>query len=144
MSKSNACETGWLTLFFNATTFAKIADNTGTTPLTNLYVSLHVADPGEAGTQTTSECSYTSYARVAVPRTSATPGWAVSGNSVSPTQSITFPACTGGSQTATHFGIGELSTTGGALYYVGTVTPNQAISSGVTPVLSKATAIVED
>jgi len=142
MSKSNACETGWLALFFNGTTFAKIADNAGTTPLTNLYVSLHVSDPGEAGTQVTNECSYTGYARKAVARTAG--AWAVSGNTVNPVASITFDPCTGGSQTATHFGIGELTTTAGALYYVGTITPNLSITSGVTPVLSTATSVAED
>lgn len=30
----------------------------------NVYVSLHTADPGEGGDQTTNEVSYTSYARV--------------------------------------------------------------------------------
>ncbi len=41
-----------------------IADNAATSPITNLYVSLHTGDPGEAGDQTTSEAAYTSYARV--------------------------------------------------------------------------------
>ena len=60
MSKSNAYETAILELLFNATPIANIADNAGTSPLTNLYVSLHTADPGETGTATTNECAYTS------------------------------------------------------------------------------------
>ena len=82
MSKGDTFENDWLKLVFNATAIANMADNAATSPLTNLYVSLHTADPGESGSQTTSEVAYTSYARVAVARTSG--GWTVTANSVSP------------------------------------------------------------
>src|SRR4051794_7723540 len=104
MSKSNSYETSSLALLFNATAIANVADNAASSPLTNLYVSLHTADPGEAGNQTTSEGNYTGYARVAVARTSG--GWTVASGSVSPAANISFPACTGGTNTATHFGVG--------------------------------------
>ena len=142
MSKGNTFENDWLKLIFNATAIANIADNAGTSPLTNLYVSLHTGDPGEAGDQTTSECAYTSYARVAVARTSG--GWTVTANSVSPAANIDFPAATGGTETATHFAVGTASTGTGKLLYSGTVTANISISSGVTPRLTTATAITED
>jgi len=142
MSKSNALENALLLLIFNATAFANMADNAASSPVTNLYVSGHTADPGEAGDQTTSECAYTSYARVAVARSGA--GWTVTGNSVVPAATISFPACTGGTETMTHFGVGKLITTAGVLFYSGTVTPNIAISNGVTPQLTTATAITED
>lgn len=142
MSKTNAFETDLLELIFNATDLALLADDTVTTPLTNLYVSLHTADPGETGTAVTNECAYTSYARVAVARTSG--GWTVTGNSVSPVANISFPAATGGTETATHFGITSTASGAGALYYYGTVTPNISISSGVTPVLTTASTITED
>ena len=142
MSKSNALETAWLELFFKTTTMTGIADNTATSPLTNLYVSLHTADPGEAGTAVTSETSYTSYARVAVARSGS--GWTVSANSVSPAANIDFPACTGGSATITHFGIVSTSSGAGTLFYSGTVTPNISVSSGVTPRLTTASTITED
>lgn len=142
MSKSNAFETDLLELIFNGTAIANIADNAGTSPLTNLFVALHTADPGEAGTQATSECAYTSYARVSVARSGS--GWTVSGNSVSPAAEISFPAATGGTETATHFSVGVASSGATAILYSGTVTPNIAISSGVTPKLTTATAITED
>src|SRR6187551_2648591 len=104
MSKGNTFENDLLLLIFNATAIANIADNAASSPLTNLYVSLHTADPGEAGVQNTSEIAYTSYARVAVARSGA--GWTVSSGSVSPAANIDFPAGTGGSGTATHFGVG--------------------------------------
>lgn len=142
MSKGNTFENDWLQLVFNATAIANIADNAATSPLTNLYVSLHTGDPGEAGDQTTSECAYTSYARVAVARTSG--GWTVTANSVSPVAAISFPEATGGSETATHFAVGTASSGTGKLLYSGTVTPNISISTGVTPQLTTASAITED
>ena len=143
MSKSNAYETDLLGLLFNATAIANIADNASTSPLTNLQVALHTADPGEAGVQGSSEATYGAYARVAVARTTA--GWTVSGNSVSPVASIDFPAATSGTNTITHFSVGVSATaTDGKVLYYGTVTPNISVSSGVTPSLTTATAITED
>lgn len=142
MSKGNTFENDWMKLIFNATAIGNIADNAATAPLTNLYVSLHTADPGEAGDQTTSETSYTGYARVAVART--TGGWTVTNNSVSPVATISFGACTAGTATITHFGVGTASSGTGKLLYSGTVTANISVSSGVTPQLSTATAITED
>lgn len=142
MSKGNTFENDWLKLVFNATAIANLADNASTSPLTNLYVSLHTATPDEAGSQTTNECGYTSYARVAVARTSG--GWTVTNNSVSPAATISFPSATGGSETATHFAVGTDSTGTGKVLYYGTVTPNISITSGVTPELTTASAITED
>ena len=51
MSKGNTFENDWMKLIFNATAIANIADNAASSPLTNLYVSLHTADPGETGDQ---------------------------------------------------------------------------------------------
>lgn len=142
MSKSNSFEGDWLKLVFNGTAIANLADNAASSPLTNLYVSLHSADPGEAGDQTTSEVAYTGYARVAVARTSG--GWTVTGNTVSPTANITFGACTAGTATATHFAVGTAASGTGKVLYKGTIAPNINIASGVTPQLTTATVISED
>ena len=142
MSKGNTFENDILLLIFNGTTIANIADNATSGPLTSLYVSLHTGDPGEAGSQTTSEISYIGYGRVAVARSGA--GWTVTGASVSPAAAITFGQCSSGSGTATHFGIGTASSGAGKLLYSGTVSPNIAVSAGVTPQLTTATAITED
>jgi hypothetical protein len=142
MSKSNAFENSLLKLIFNATAIANLADNAATSPLTNLYVSLHTADPGEAGDQSTSEATYTGYARVAVART--TGGWTVTNNSVSPVANIDFANCTGGTNTITYFGVGTASSGAGVLYYSGSVSPSISVSSGVTPRLTTASTITED
>ena len=142
MSKTNNWENSILLLLFNATAVGNVADNAASSPLTNVYVSLHTSDPGETGTQSTSECNYGSYARVAVARSGS--GWTVTANSVSPASAINFPEATSGTNTATHFGIGSLSSGSGVLYYKGAITPNISITSGVTPSLTPATAITED
>lgn len=142
MSKGNTFENDWMKLIFNATAIANIADNATASPLTSLYVSLHTNDPGEAGSQATSETTYTSYARVAVARTSG--GWTVTNNSVSPVANVSFPAGTGGSGTITHFGVGTASSGTGKLLYSGTVTPNVTVGSGVTPILTTASTVTED
>lgn len=143
MSKGDTFENDLLKLIFNATAIANIADNAASSPLTNLYVSLHTADPGEGGSQTTNEVSYTSYARVAVARSGA--GWSVSGNSVSPAANIVFPASTGGSPTATHWAVGTNSSGAGKILYKGAITPSISIvSGGAAPTLTTATAVTED
>lgn len=131
MSKSNSFETDMLELFFNGTAIADLAENDATAPATNIYVSLHTADPGEAGDQTTNEATYTSYARAAVARTSG--GWTISGNNCSNTAAITFPTATGGSNTITHFGVGKGASGAGYLMYKGALTSSLAVSSGITP-----------
>lgn len=144
MSKCDTFENDLLRLIFNATPIANIADNAATSPLTNLFVSLHTADPGEnpASGQAQSETAYTGYTRVTVART--TGGWTVTGNSVSPVANIVFPNCTGGTATITHFGVGTATSGTGKLLYKGTVTPSISVSTGVTPTLTTASTITED
>lgn len=131
MSKGDTFENDLLKLIFNATPIANIADNAGASPLTNLYVSLHTADPGEAGNQSTNEATYTSYARVAVARTSG--GWSVVDNEADNVAAIEFPECTGGSNTITHFAVGTAVSGTGKILYKGALTASLAVSTGITP-----------
>ena len=146
MSKPDTFEADWLKLIFNATAIANIADNAASAPITNIYVSLHTADPGETGAQATSETAYTGYARVAVART--TGGWTVSGSAptqVSPVANIDFAECTASPGGAiTHFGVGTSSGGAGKLLYSGTVTPNVTMAVGVLPRLKNSSTITED
>ncbi len=142
MSASDAFENALLLLIFNGTAWANIADNAASSPITNWQLSLHTADPGDAGSQTTSEIAYTSYARKAVARTSG--GFTVSTNTASLAANQDFVAGTGGSGTATHFGIGTASSGAGILEVSGTVTPNIVCGNGVTPRLTTSTQITAD
>lgn len=94
MSKGDTWEAAVLKILFNATALANVMDNAAASPLTNLYVSLHTADPTDAGSQTSSEATYTSYARVAVARTTGGMTASTAG-STSPVANVDFPAATG-------------------------------------------------
>jgi hypothetical protein len=142
MSKGNTFINDLLKLIFNATAIANIADNAATSPLTNLFVSLHTASPGAAGTQSTSEAAYTGYGRATVART--TGGWtAASAQSTSPVATIAFSPATAGTETETHFGIGVAVSGATKLICFGTITPNIPVSNGTTPQLTSATTITE-
>lgn len=146
MSKSNTAENELLLLKFNNTNIANTGDATGirgSTVAGSYYLVLHTADPGEAGTATTSEIAYTGYARKAVPRSSA--GFTVTGNTVVLAADNDFPKMTGGAGgTVTHWSVVKESAGASVIEYSGAVTPNQLIASGVIPRLEAATNIVED
>ena len=142
MSISNTTENALLLLIFNATAWANYADNAATSPQTNVHCALHTADPGEAGTMSTSEAAYGSYARVNVARSGS--GWTVSNNAAVPAAEIAFPAATSGTETETHFSTGKTGGGATAILFSGTVTPNIAVATGVTPKLTVATTISLD
>lgn len=134
MSATNAFETALLALYFNNTDHANIGDAAGlqnSATAGSFYVSLHTADPGETGTQTTSETAYTGYARLAVARSGA--GWTVSGNTVSNAAALTWGTCTASpGSDITHFGIGTDVSGGGNLLFKG------ALGAAYTPAVSNA------
>src|SRR6185295_2708860 len=136
MSKTNAFENEIQTFVFNATTPPSLVG------ITTFYISLHTADPTEAGLQTTDEATYGAYARVAVLRSAA--GFTVTGNSASPATTITFPQCTSGNIMVTHAGIGTSATGTGTLLYSGIVTPNLQVQTGITPRLTPDSFVTED
>ena len=129
--KGNTTDANLLKLIFQAVAIANLADNAAASPLANLFVSLHTADPGPAGDQTTSEAAYTGYARVSVVRTSS--GWSIAGQTIQNVGAINFPACTAGSSTVTFFAIGTASSGAGILLYSGALGSSLAISNGITP-----------
>lgn len=145
MSKSNTHENDYLLLMFNNTTMTLVGDAAGilqSAAAGSLYFSLHTSDPGEAGSQTTNEVAYTSYARVAVARSGA--GFTVSTNTVALVANVTFPAGTGGTGTATNWGLGTSSSGAGKLLYKGAISPSIVCGNGVTPQLTAGTVVTED
>lgn len=141
--KGDTFENDVLKLIFNATAIANIADNAATSPLTNIYVSLHTADPGDSGNQTTSEASYTGYARIAVARTSG--GWTVTGNSVSPVANIDFGECTAScTGSLTNWCAGTASSGTGKTLYCGSLSSSISLATGVIPRLKTTSTITED
>ena len=148
MSKSNSWENALLALLFQNTNAANIGDVTGlrgSSAAGSLYISLHSSDPGEGGSQTTNEISYTGYARVAVNRNGTQ--WTVSGTA--PTQvvnanPIVFGQCTVGSATAAYFGVGTDPSGAGTLLYSGQLSASLAISVGITPQFAASALVVTE
>ena len=129
-----------LLLMFQATTWATVAINATSSPLTNLYWSLNTADPTTTGNQSSSEVAYTSYARTAGARTSG--GFTITNNVVNPAATVAFPAGTGGGPSvAADFTVGVGSSGATALWFCGTVTPSIICQNGVTPQLTTASSI---
>ncbi len=134
MSMTNAAEAALLDLLFLNVDWSNIGDAAGlqnSAAAGSFYISLHTADPGESGTQTTSEVAYTGYARVAVARTAG--GFTRTVSTVANTALVQFGQCTGGTATATHFGIGTDSTGAGNLLLKGALNASLSISNGIQP-----------
>jgi hypothetical protein len=128
-------------LVFWGTNIANVADNAASSPLTQLYVALHTADPS-GGDQTTSEAAYTGYARVAVARTSG--GWAISGRVVSPVSDVTFPTATGGSETETYASVGVAASGASQIMFSGPLSPTISVTTGTTPKVTSSSTITEN
>jgi hypothetical protein len=146
MSIADVTEVAILNLVFRATAWANYADNAATAPQTNIGISLHTADPTDAGDATTNETTYTSYTRVNVARTTA--AWSAptgEPSSISPIANIDFPAGTGGTGSVTFFATSKSNATPPTgtqpILWSGTVTPAITVGSGVTPRLTTGTTI---
>ena len=132
MPKSTSASNSILALIFNATTWNEIAENDSSSPATNLYLSLHTADPGVGGAQTTNETSYTNYARIAVVRT--TSGWdAPSGGATANAALAQFAQCGASGATLTHVALGTASSGTGLVLYAGALTSSLAVANGIQP-----------
>ena len=150
MSKSNQWESDLLKLYFQNVPSAGVGDAGGLQPsgaAGNAYVALHTADPGEAGTQATSEATYTGYVRQAVVRSAV--GWTISGTA--PTQAanaatITYPACTAGGDSLTHFSVGDDLVGAGKIRYIGPLTGGPVVVSTVNtpPSFAAGTLVVTE
>jgi hypothetical protein len=146
VSKSNAWEAALLDLLFLNQNFAGVGDATGlrgSTVAGNLYLAAHTADPGETGTQTTNECTYAGYGRVARPRDGS--NWVRTGNSISPTSDVQWPFASGGpADVATHWSAGIASSGSTAILYKGTLSPSVTCNPGVAPKLLSSSTVTED
>ena len=127
MSFGNTTETDLLEKIFKATTIPWDGNS-------NLYLALHTADPGETGVQTTSEATYTSYARVTVSRSGT--GWTVSNPTATNAALVQFPTCTGSTNTITHVSIGTASSGTGQILVKGALNSSLSVSSGIQPQFS--------
>ena len=132
MPKSTATCNSILALIFNATAWADIAQNDGSGPLTDLYLSLHTATPGVGNNQTTNETAYTNYVRIAVERT--TSGWDVPASGATANAALAqFAQCGVTGATITHVAIGTASSGAGTVLYAGALSSSLAVANGIQP-----------
>ncbi len=138
---SNAFANDILKLFFNGTPIPGIADNAASSPLANLYWSLHTADPGAGGNQSTNEVNYTGYARLSAARTPG--GFTISGVTMNPTANMEFPEMTGGVlQTATHLCVGTANTgSAGKIMFRFALSPTITLNTSTVPRLRTTTTL---
>lgn len=131
MSKGNQTENDIMQFVFNGVAMPAYG--------ANLYVHLHTSDPGEAGTGSSNEANYTGYAAVAVARDNS--GFTVTGNQAVNTAEVTFPECTGGSNTITH---ASVTTVGGQILYSGALNAPINISNLITPRFPAGTLVMTE
>lgn len=121
-----------LALIFNATSWADIAENDSSSPLANLYLSLHTADPGVGNNQTTNETAYTNYVRIAVVRT--TSGWDVPSSGATANAALAqFAQCGVTGATITHVAVGTASSGAGTVLYAGALSSSLTVANGIQP-----------
>lgn len=135
MSKSNQTENDVLAAFLKGVSPGWMANP-------NVYVALHTADPGEAGNQSTSEATYTNYARQTMIRAS---GWTDGGSTFTNAALIQFPQCGVTGNTITHVSIGELSTGTGQIFYSGALNSPLTVANLIQPQFAAgALSVTED
>lgn len=145
MSKSTVFAQDLLDFVFKNIDIAAIGDAgglRGSVAAGNLWISLHTADPGEAGTAVTSETAYTGYARQARVRGA---GFTRTGSSMSPSADVDFPECTASPGAAiTHWGVVNTASGAGKLLYKGALTPSIAVAVGAIPRVKATSTVTED
>jgi hypothetical protein len=131
MPKSTTFANDLMALIFNGTAIADLAENDSSSPLANLYVSLHTADPGVGGSPLTNEAAYTNYVRVAVPRNGS--GWTGSNGAWSNAALIQFAQCGVTGATVTHVAIGTTASGAGKVLYAGALNSPLAVANLIQP-----------
>lgn len=144
MSKSNATENDFVKFVFNATSMP----NYGAL----LQINFHTADPGEAGSATTSAPTPTAYAAQTVPRDNT--GWTIcdtdgtpnaAGSAAKNAAQVAFPEVEGGfvgTETWTHGSVSVVAT--GQILYSGALTQPIIVSALTTPIFPAGTVLFQE
>lgn len=142
MPKSTTTCNNLLKLVFNAVAWANMADNAATSPYTNLYLSLHTADPGVGNAQTTNEVAYTNYVRIPILRTSG--GWTVATNTAVNLALAQFAQCGVTGATATHVAVGTNVSGAGNVLYAGALSSSLSIAQNIQPQFAASALVVTE
>jgi hypothetical protein len=131
MSFSNSAETSINSYIFAGTSVPWNGN-------TDLWLALHTADPGEAGTAVTSEANYTGYSRVTLTRAS---DFTISGATVQNANLEQFPVCSGGSSVCTHVSIVTSASGAGTIIVSGALNSTVTVSNGIQPQFSAGSLV---
>ncbi len=145
MPKGDAFAEDLLRHIFLNDPIANIGDATGlpaSGTTGSLYLTLHVADPSDIGTATSSDANYVPYARQAVARTSA--NWSVSGKTVTLLGDVIFPEVTSGTETITHIGVTMEASGASVLMFRTSLETPISLSPGFTPFIEAGSVITEE
>ena len=145
--KTTECANSLLNHVLNDLAWANVGDAAGLPVGTagSLYASLHTADPGVGGTQTTSEAAYGGYTRIAIARDNT--WWTVATASATNAKAIVFPQSSTGPETETWIGIGTALTTAGHLLYRAQITSpatGLVINANETPTVNIGAATISE
>jgi hypothetical protein len=144
MSKSNATENDFVKFVFNAVAMPSYG--------ASLQLNFHTADPGEAGTATTSEPTPTNYAPKTVSRDAA--GWTIcdadgtpnpSGSAAKTAVAVDFDEIESGfvgTETWTHGSVSVVAT--GQILYSGALTQPIIVSALATPRFPAGTVLFRE
>lgn len=130
MPKSTSACNSILALIYNATTWADVAENDTTSPMTDIEIALAKVTGAAGDTMATNEADYTNYVRQTVVR--STLGWdAPSGGATANAAAIDYPQCgvTGNTIVAAKTG----KTGAGQVFHYGDLNAPIAVSSLIRP-----------
>jgi hypothetical protein len=131
MPKSTTFANDFLLLILNAVSIADFAEDDTTAPATDLYLSLHTADPGVGGSQLTNETAYTNYVRIAVPRDAT--GWTIAAAVAENFALAQFAQCGVTGATITHVAVGTAAAGAGKVMWAGALSSSLAVANGIQP-----------
>lgn len=104
------------------------------------FIALCTSAPTDSDTGSTiTEASYTSYARV---ETDSDDWNSASGGSIDNAQAITFPKCTGGTSSVTHFAVLDAATNGNLLTK-GALGDTLAVANLIIPTFPASTLVTD-
>ena len=144
MSKSNATENDFVKFVFNSVAMPSYG--------ASLQLNFHTADPGEAGTATTSAPTPVNYVAQSVTRDNT--GWTIcdadgtpnaAGSAAKTAVAVTFPEIEGGfvgTETWTHGSVSVVAT--GQILYSGALTQSIIVSALTTPNFPAGTVLLRE
>lgn len=132
MPKGTATCNNFLKLLYNATAWADIAQDDGTSPATDISVALATASYTGASTLASNEATYTNYARQDVSRD--TGGWtAASGGATENVAAVEYPQCGASGNTITSAATGKPGGGAAEIFHYGDLNASIAVSNQIQP-----------